>query len=59
MKQKMSKLNITARTGIYFIILIMGAFVGYLLEGDPLPIAALCFGTAFLASVIEEDLLTR
>jgi len=59
MKQKMSKFNIAAKTGIYFIVLVMGAFVGYLLEGDPLPIAALCFGTAFLVSVIEEDLLTR
>jgi hypothetical protein len=57
--KKMSKLNIAAKTGIYFIVSIMGAFIGYLLEGEPLPIAALCFGTAFLASVIEEDILTR
>jgi len=59
MKQKMSKFNIAAKTGIYFIVLIMGAFVGYLLEGEAISIAALCFGTSFLISVIEEDLLTR
>jgi len=59
MKQKMSKLNIAARTGIYFIILILGAFIGFLLQGDPLPIVALCFGTSFLVAIIEEDILTR
>jgi hypothetical protein len=59
MKKKMSKFNITARTGIYFIILILGAFIGYLLQGEVIPVAALCFSTSFLIAVIEEDLLTR
>jgi len=59
MKKKMSKFNIAAKMGVYLIVLIMGSFIGYLLQGEVIPIAALCIGTSFLISVIEEDLMTR
>ena len=59
MKKKMSKFNIVAKTAIYFIIILLGAMIGYLLDGDLIAIGLLCFGTGFLVSVIEEDLMTR
>jgi len=59
MKKKMSKFNIAAKTGIYMIVIILGASIGYLLEGEIIPIIMLCASTSFLVAIIEEDLLTR
>jgi hypothetical protein len=57
--KKMSVFNIVTRSGIYFIIIIVGATIGYLLEGDIVQIIMLCAGVSFLVATLEEDFMTR
>lgn len=57
--KKMSKLNIGFKMVLYLIVLILGATIGYLSDGDFVIVFLLCGATAFMISIIEEDINTR